>query len=326
MCGNAGLMQNSQQMNDAGFNPAPSSLLGSDWNSLVDLCSEIQESNFRNELRLSDFADDVRSAVPGLGMSLDVDVKNEPISPPPEAVMSNVRCPSQQQQHQQQSLLIPSQQHLSLQQDHHHQQRPQTGQALRSVVSERQFLSVPSAVDRRYQNCQPIENQYLSANGGTSNHDLLFDACSTNGDLCFPPVVGSMLLAGGGEHRLGSGRSAVRPSTRDQCYASIQSGLAPRNQRYDAFQSAMSPQTSGQFLAAPSGGLTPSEPQRQFHHLGQAGISSSPRDHPSPQMARPQVASDAANILNSSFYQCYRNVDNLYSNKRPRLTADDWLS
>lgn len=46
-------MQNvSQQMNDAaGFNPAPSSLLGGDWNSLVDLCSEIQESNFRNELR-----------------------------------------------------------------------------------------------------------------------------------------------------------------------------------------------------------------------------------------------------------------------------------
>lgn len=41
-------MQNSQQMN-VGFNPPPSSLLGSDWNSLVDLCSEIQESNFRNE-------------------------------------------------------------------------------------------------------------------------------------------------------------------------------------------------------------------------------------------------------------------------------------
>lgn len=272
------------------------------------------------DCRLSDFADDVRSSVPGLGMSLDVDVKNEPISPPPEAVMPNARCPSQQQQ--QQSLLIPSQQHLSLQQDH--QQRPQTGQALRSVVSERQFLSVPSAVDRRYQNCQPIENQYLSANGGTSNHDLLFDACSSTGDLCFPPVVGSMPLAGG-DHRLGSGRSVVRPPTRDQCYASIQSGLAPRNQRYDAFQSAMSPPTSGQFLVAPSGGLTPSEPPRQFHHLSQAGIASSPRDHPS-QMARPHVASDMANILNSSFYQCHRNFDSLYSNKRPRLTADDWLS
>lgn len=289
--------------------------------------------------RLSDFADDPPNSMPGLGMSprncLDVDIKNEPISPPPPpppsqaaSAMSAVRCHSQQQQ--QQSSQIPSQQLLSL----NDIQRPHIGQALRSVVSERQFLSVPSAtVSLQYQACQSQllgvadDGCFRSASGGGGNvgHDSLFDACSAGGDFCFQPTtMKSMHFSP--DHRFNPVRSGVN-ATRDQCYPSAQSGLAPRSRLYEAAQNqVVSPPGSGQFLSAHHhGSLSPSESvvHHQFH-LGQTGISSREGLF---QMGRPQNATDdRSSILDSSLYQCHRNFDGLYATKRPRLTADDWLS
>lgn len=261
---------------------------------------------------------------------LNVDIKNEPISPPPPSqasAMSAVRCHSQQQQ-QQQSSQIPSQQLLSL----HDIQRPHTGQALRSVVSERQFLSVPSAtMSHQYQACQSQllgvadDGCFRSASGGSVGHDSLFDACSVGGggDFCFQPTtMKSMHLSPG--HHFNPVRSGVN-AARDQCYASVQSGLAPRSHLYEAAQNqVVSPPGNGQFLVAHHhGSLSPSELVPHQFHLGQTGISSREGLF---QMGRPHATDDRSSILDSSLYQCHRNFDGLYASKRPRLTADDWLS
>lgn len=278
--------------------------------------------------RLTDFSGDRSGAASGLGLGvhgcLDVDVKNEPISPPPEAGMPPGRChgqqhqsaaiPSSQQQHQQQ-------QHLSVPNGH----RSQTGQSLRSVILERQFLSVPSSVvGQRYHACQsqPLENHFLSP----GNHDALIDSCSSNSDLCFQPMMGNMLSTG--DHRFNPTRLGLRAGPRaDQCYPSIQSGLtSTRNHQFEAVQNnSLSP---GNNQYAPThGSLSPGDHQHQFHGGLTAGVPAT-RDHAF-QLSQPHISSETNNLLDSSslnMYQCHRNFDNLYSSKRPRLAADDWLS
>lgn len=220
----------------------------------------------------------------------------------------------QQHQHQQQH----QQQHLSVPNGH----RSQTGQSLRSVILERQFLSVPSAVGQRYHACQsqPLENHYLSP----GNHEALIDSCSSNSDLCFQPMMGSVLSSG--DHRFNPARLGLRAGPRaDQCYPSIQSGLAAsRNHHFESAQNSLSP-GNNQFAPA-HGNLSPGDHQHQFHGGLTAGVPAT-REHAF-QLSHPHISSETNNLLDSSvnMYQCHRNFDSLYSNKRPRLAADDWLS